>query len=298
LVTRQFLVDGTIPLNNVEYVLVTAWGGGGGGGGGVNSVAGTSGGGGGAAIVNYPMSTTYVDPSNVRSYATAINVVIGTGGTGGTTGAGERPGAAGTNTVVSAVFGVTILREIVAGGGGGGSGIARGGGGGGAIGANDNGIFVGDIIGETPTSGTGGLGATSLMNILPSGTASVTGWPSGAAGADYPSNVGGNAIYGSFFMGGAGGGSGRSSSVTGGGGGGSNAQFLGGTGTAPPDVGSGSGGAGYNGPGGVGGIGTHIGTDAAPNSGGGGGGGATTGAQSRNGGSGGSGGAIICIPHF
>lgn len=275
---QTFTANGTwTKPGGAKSVLVTVIGGGGGGGGPDHTavVTGGSGGGGGANVSQVFLAS---------NLASTVTVTVGTGGAGGSLGAGGVGGNSSFGSHLIAYGGGAGSRDntggAVSGGGGGGSASV---GGAGTVGAGSTGGSP-TVAGTANANGisTGGAGSAVVANGKP---AEYGGGGGAGSGGDNVGFTGGDSIYGGG--GGGGGGSANTSEKAGGAGGGAGfsagsggaggAAATGGTaGTASSlstrgGQGGGGGGASRTAtPGGVGGAG------GIPGGGGGGGGSGTT----------------------
>ncbi|MBU6279264.1 MAG: S8 family serine peptidase, partial [Actinomycetales bacterium] len=225
--------DWTVPSNltAVEYLVVA----GGGGGGAGTGASGIGGGGGGGGLLMGRMTLT---PGAV------MPVVIGAGGTGGTTG-----GTAGTRGGSSSFGGVSAT----GGGWGGNTGAAGGSGGSGGGGGGANSAAGAGTSGQGYAGQAAGT-ATTVYGGGGGGAAEIGGWTNYANGGR-----GINAIdFGGVFGGGGSGFWGSGTSAGGAGGGGNSARSLGGAATAGTDGTGGGGGGGYASNGAKGGSGALV----------------------------------------
>ncbi len=225
--------DWTVPsgLTTVEYLVVA----GGGGGGAGTGASGIGGGGGAGGLLMGRMTLT---PGAV------MPVVIGAGGTGGTTG-----GTIGTRGGSSSFGGVSAT----GGGWGGNTGAAGGTGGSGGGGGGANSAAGAGTSGQGYAGQAAGT-ATTVYGGGGGGAAEIGGWTNYANGGR-----GINAIdFGGVFGGGGSGFWGSGTSAGGAGGGGNSARTLGGAATAGTDGTGGGGGGGYASNGAKGGSGVLV----------------------------------------
>jgi hypothetical protein len=155
----------TVP-NNVHSIEVTAVAGGG-GGGDYGCWIGGGGGGAGESTAYLTSNVIPVTPGEV------LNIVVGTGGIGGTGSGGYEPGTAGTATSISS--GSNTLLSLSPGQGGGSGCETRLGGSGWPSGQNA-GLYGGGVSGTY-----GGYGGISTL---------ISGYGSGGAGGYVPDNPG------------------------------------------------------------------------------------------------------------
>lgn len=188
------------PPTSCSFIFVVITGGGGGGGGGYNSAGLGGGGGGGSGGMIY---ATYL-ANQTFSYS------IGTGGSGGNSGAGGTNGSAGNNTTFTSAG---PLVDTAAGGSGGAAGTTQRGGTGGVGGS----VTVNSA--KIVYSSRGGTGIPGFINQTTSGNSF-----GGAGGGNLAANpaqggLGGNGDAGVANGGGGGGGGGGGTPGNGGAGG-------------------------------------------------------------------------------
>ena len=156
--------------SNATMVYIYCVGGGGGGGGGFSGLAGTARGGGGGGAAS-PMTTCLVPAMFVPD---SLNVVVGVGGAGVTTGAGGT----GTRSIVgigdpnTTVLNVLICSGAATGSGGGGTGTAA------AVGA-------GGTAAAIPTIAQQNLISTGIHTRLAGNAGNAGGAVAGGAGTSF-----------------------------------------------------------------------------------------------------------------